>query len=175
MILWYKTAGNYLTRSCFAMDAHGFVACSPVQLVCDILLVQRALFYLTGNAGQFYFIWLYPAGYHTSASILFSTRGHIHRPPVEFLSWLAGLAELIYYNILPLMQNCSSDGPAAARTWILSNFLLSGCGSTSRALLAQSLRRQGVELEVKRSELQDLPCFVIITSSTRCEVGVAHH
>src|SRR5260370_6072237 len=45
------------------------------------------------------------------------------------------------------------------QTWILSNLFYFLDVAYLSSLLAQSLRRQGVELELKRSELQDLQAF----------------
>src|ERR1019366_1603949 len=45
------------------------------------------------------------------------------------------------------------------QTWIFSNLFYFMAVAYLSSLLAQSLRRQGVELEVKRGELQDLQAF----------------
>ena len=65
---------------------------------------------------------------------------------------------MVYYHILP---RTAVDMPnvTSLQTWIFSNL----CGFLAVAylssLLTQSLRRQTVELEIKRGELQDLQAF----------------
>jgi two-component system sensor histidine kinase PilS (NtrC family) len=126
----------------------------PVQLVCDLLLVT-GLIYLTGTQDS-YFIWLYPLAIIV-ASILFSREATFIVAGLSFIL-LGGLAELIYYNILPRMQIAVPSG-RQLQTWILSNLFYFLAVAYLSSLLAQSLRRQGAELEVKRGELQDLQAF----------------
>jgi len=65
---------------------------------------------------------------------------------------LGGLAELIYYSILPRMQ-IAVPSSRQLQTWIFSNLFYFMAVAYLSSLLAQSLRRQGAELEVKRGEL----------------------
>src|SRR6266550_1318332 len=138
MILWYTLAIIYAIMMRWMPTAswHG-----PVQLVCDLLLVT-GIIYLTGTQDS-YFIWLYPLAFIVAG--------------LSFIL-VGGLAELIYYNILPRMQIAVPSG-RQLQTWILSNLFYFLAVAYLSSLLAQSLRRQGVELEVKRSELQDLQAF----------------
>ncbi len=151
MILWYTLAIIYaiLMRWMPVASWHG-----PVQLVCDLLLVT-GLIYLTGTQDS-YFIWLYPLAIIV-ASILFSREATFIVAGLSFIL-LGGLAELIYYNILPRMQIAVPSG-RQLQTWILSNLFYFLAVAYLSSLLAQSLRRQGAELEVKRGELQDLQAF----------------
>src|SRR5467141_664257 len=151
MILWYTLAIIYAIMMRWMPTAswHG-----PVQLVCDLLLVT-GIIYLTGTQDS-YFIWLYPLAIIV-ASILFSREATFIVAGLSFVL-LGGLAELIYYNVLPRMQVAVPSG-RQLQTWILSNLFYFLAVAYLSSLLAQSLRRQGAELEVKRGELQDLQAF----------------
>src|SRR6202171_1861010 len=151
IILWYALAIVYgiLLRWIPVAPWHG-----PVQMVCDLFLVT-GLIYLTGTQDS-YFIWLYPLAIIV-ASILFSRKATFIVAGLSFVL-LGGLAELIYYNILPRMQIAVPSG-RQLQTWILSNLFYFLAVAYLSSLLAQSLRRQGAELDVKRGELQDLQAF----------------
>jgi len=151
MILWYTLAIIYVILMRWMPLAmwHG-----PVQLICDLLLVT-GLIYLTGTQDS-YFIWLYPLAIIV-ASILFSREATFIVAGLSFIL-LGGLAELIYYNVLPRTQIAVPSG-RQLQTWILSNLFYFMAVAYLSSMLAQSLRRQGAELEVKRGELQDLQAF----------------
>src|ERR1700674_3303880 len=151
MILWYTLAIFYTILMRWVPQAswHG-----PVQLVCDLLLVT-GLIYLTGTQDS-YFIWLYPLAIIV-ASILFSRQATFIVAGLSFIL-IGGLAELVYYDVLPRMQ-IAVPSSRQLQTWILSNLFYFVAVAYLSSLLAQSLRRQGAELEVKRGELQDLQAF----------------
>src|ERR1700674_4051010 len=151
IILWYALAIVYaiLLRWIPIASWHG-----PVQLVCDLLLVT-GLIYLTGTQDS-YFIWLYPLAIIV-ASILFSRQATFIVAGLSFIL-IGGLAELVYYDVLPRMQ-IAVPSSRQLQTWILSNLFYFVAVAYLSSLLAQSLRRQGAELEVKRGELQDLQAF----------------
>ena len=123
-------------------------------MVFDLLMVT-CLIYLTGTQDS-YFIWLYPLAIIV-ASILFSREATFIVAGLSFIL-LGGLAELIYYNVLPRMQ-VAVPSSRQLQTWIFSNLFYFMAVAYLSSLLAQSLRRQGAELEVKRGELQDLQAF----------------
>jgi two-component system, NtrC family, sensor histidine kinase PilS len=151
MILWYTLAiiFSILLRWIPVASWHG-----PLQMVCDLLLVT-CLVYLTGTQDS-YFIWLYPTAIIV-ASILFSRETTFIVAGFSFVL-LGGLAELIYYNIIPRMQ-LAVPSSRQLQTWIFSNLFYFMAVAYLSSLLTQSLRRQGAELEVKRGELQDLQAF----------------
>src|SRR5260370_19230692 len=151
MILWYTLAIIYaiLMRWMPRASWHG-----PIQLVFDLLLVTGVV-YLTGTQDS-YFIWLYPLAIIV-ASILFSREATFIVAGLSFVL-LGGLAELIYYNILPRMQIAVPSG-RQLQTWILSNLFYFMAVAYLSSLLAQSLPRHGAELEAKRGELQALQAF----------------
>src|SRR6202040_3865094 len=151
MILWYTLAIVYsiLMRWMPLASWHG-----PIQLVCDLLLVTGVI-YLTGTQDS-YFIWLYPLAIIV-ASILFSREATFIVAGLSFVL-VGGLAELIYYNILPRMQ-IAVPSSRQLQTWIFSNLFYFMAVAYLSSLLPQSLRRHRAELEVKRGELQDLQAF----------------
>ena len=151
MILWYTLAIFYtiLMRWMPVAFWHG-----GVQLVFDLLLVT-GLIYLTGTQDS-YFIWLYPLAIIV-ASILFSRKATFIVAGFSFIL-IGGLAELVYYNVLPHMQ-IAIPSSRQLQTWIFSNLFYFMAVAYLSSLLAQSLRRHSAELEVKRGELQDLQAF----------------
>src|SRR6202051_1532864 len=151
MILWYTLAIVYtiLMRWMPVSAWHG-----SVQMVFDLVLVT-CLIYLTGTQDS-YFVWLYPTAIIV-ASILFSRKATFIVAGLSFIL-LGGLAELIYYNVLPRMQ-IAVPSSRQLQTWIFSNLFYFMAVAYLSSLLAQSLRRHSAELEVKRGELQDLQAF----------------
>ena len=151
IILWYTLAIVYtiLLRWMPVASWHG-----PLQMVFDLVLVT-VLIYLTGTQDS-YFVWLYPLAIIV-ASILFSREATFIVAGLSFIL-LGGLADLIYYNVLPRMQ-VAVPSSRQLQTWILSNLFYFLAVAYLSSLLSQSLRRQGAELEVKRGELQDLQAF----------------
>src|SRR3984957_18523614 len=125
-----------------------------VQLFFDLLVVT-CLIYLTGTQDS-YFIWLYPLAIIV-ASILFSRKVTFIVAGFSFIL-VGGLAELIFYNVLPRMQ-IAVPSSRQLQTWIFSNLFYFMAVAYLSSLLAQSLRRHSAELEVKRGELQDLQAF----------------
>jgi two-component system sensor histidine kinase PilS (NtrC family) len=151
MILWYTLAIVYaiLLRWMPVASWH-----AGVQLFFDLLMVT-ALIYLTGTQDS-YFIWLYPLAIIV-ASILFSRKSTFIVAGVSFIL-IGGVAELVYYNVLPRMQLGLTSG-RQLQTWIFSNLFYFLAVAYLSSLLAQTLRRHTAELEVKRGELQDLQAF----------------
>ncbi len=151
MILWYTLAIVYsiLMRWMPVASWHG-----GVQMVCDLFMVT-CLIYLTGTQDS-YFIWLYPLAIIV-ASILFSRKATFIVAGLSFIL-IGGLAELVFYNVLPRMQIVVPSS-RQLQTWIFSNLFYFMAVAYLSSLLAQSLRRHTAELEVKRGELQDLQAF----------------
>ena len=151
IILWYTLAILYaiLLRWTPVAWWHG-----PVQMFFDLIMVT-GLVYLTGTQDS-YFIWLYPLAIIV-ASILFSRKTTFLVAGLSFVL-IGGLAELIFYNVLPRLQ-VAVPSDRQLQTWILSNLFYFMAVAYLSSLLAQSLRKQGVELELKRGELQDLQAF----------------
>jgi two-component system sensor histidine kinase PilS (NtrC family) len=151
IILWYTLATFYAILLRWVPVARWL---APLEIVCDLFLVT-GLILLTGGH-ESYFIPLYLLAI-IMASILFSRRSTFLVAGLSFV--LLGLSvEMVYYHILP---RTAVDMPSVTslQTWIFSNL----CGFLAVAylstLLTQSLRRQTVELEIKRGQLQDLQAF----------------
>jgi len=127
---------------------------APVELVCDLLMIT-GLVYITG-AHESYFVLLYVLAILV-AGTLFSRKLTFVMAGFSFVL-LGGLEDLIYYGIIPRNSLASPTGRAllTGSFFNLAAFLAVAYLSS---LLAQSLRRQGAELEVKRGELQDLQAF----------------
>ena len=151
MILWYTMAIFYsiLMRWMPLATWH-----AGVQLIFDLVIVT-GLIYLTGTQDS-YFIWLYPLAIIV-ASILFSRKATFIVAGLSFIL-IGGLAELVYYNVLPHTQ-IAVPSSRQLQTWIFSNLFYFMAVAYLSSLLAQTLRRHSDELEVKRGELQDLQAF----------------
>jgi len=151
MILWYTMAIIYtiLMRWIPAATWHG-----GVQMVIDLFLVT-CLIYLTGTLDS-YFIWLYPLAIIV-AGIIFSRKATFIVAGLSFVL-IGGLAELVYYNVLPHVQ-VALPSARQLQTWIFSNLFYFMAVAYLSSLLAQTLRSHSEELEAKRGELQDLQAF----------------
>jgi two-component system sensor histidine kinase PilS (NtrC family) len=151
MILWYTMAIVYSILTRWMPDASWHAG---VQLTFDLVIVT-GLIYLTGTQDS-YFIWLYPLAIIV-ASILFSRKATFTVAGFSFIL-IGGLAEAIYYNVIPRMQ-IAVPSSRQLQTWIFSNLFYFLAVAYLSSLLAQTLRRHSEELEVKRGELQDLQAF----------------
>ena len=127
---------------------------APVEIVCDMCMIT-ALVYLTGG-NESYFISFYLLVIIV-ASILFSRKGTFLTAGLGFVL-LGGVVELTYYGKLPRTA-VGVPTPSAMQTWVLSNLFAFFAVAYLSSLLAQTLRRKGLELEQKSGELQDLRAF----------------
>ena len=126
----------------------------PLQIICDLMLIT-ALVYVTGLS-ESYFIPLYLLVIIV-ASILFSRLGTFGAAGFSFLL-LAAAADLSYAGMLP-RPSATILTASALRTWLLTNLFYFLAVAYLAGLLAQTLRKKGVELEEKREELLDLQAF----------------
>ncbi len=151
IVLWYTLAFFYMILLRWVPLARWH---APLEIVCDVVMVT-GLVYVTGGH-ESYFISLYLLEIIV-ASILFTRRATFLVAGLSFVL-LSTLVELVYYGILP---RTAVDMPHARTlfTWILSNLLAFIAVAYLSGLLTQSLRKQSVELEMKRGELQDLQAF----------------
>jgi two-component system sensor histidine kinase PilS (NtrC family) len=151
IILWYTLATFYAILLRWMPVARWH---APLEIVCDLFLVT-GLVYITGGH-ESYFISLYLLAI-IIASILFSRRATFMVAGLSF-ALLGGLVELVYYGILTPTATAMPNA-TTLQTWILSNMCAFLAVAYLSSLLTQSLRRQTVELEIKRGELQDLQAF----------------
>ena len=151
VVLWYVLAAAYvlLHRSFPNSRWH-----APLQTTCDLLVVTGVV-YWTG-AEDSYFISLYLLGI-LMGSILYSRRGVFLVAGASF-SLLGAIVELSYYEYIPRTAT-SLPNLRAAETWLASNLFAFFAIAYLGSLLAQNLRKKGVELEEKSSELKDLQAF----------------
>ena len=149
--LWYALAAAYVLLHRWLPESRWH---APVQTVCDLLVVTGVV-YWTG-AEDSYFISLYLLSI-LMGSILFSRRGVFLVAGASF-SLLGAIVELSYYAYIPRTAS-SIPNLRAAETWLGSNLFAFFAVAYLGSLLAQNLRKKGVELEEKSSELKDLQAF----------------
>jgi two-component system sensor histidine kinase PilS (NtrC family) len=125
-----------------------------LQVFCDVAMIS-ALVYATGLQ-ESHFISLYLLVIIV-ASILLSRRMAFITAAI-CLVILGGMTALVYTGTLPRTAAAAAS-PASLRLWFLLN--LGGFLAVAylSSVLAQSLRRKGVELEEKRGELLNLQDF----------------
>jgi two-component system, NtrC family, sensor histidine kinase PilS len=125
-----------------------------LQVATDVIIIS-ALVYTTGLQ-ESYFISLYLLVIIV-ASILFSRRAAFITAGV-CLTLLGGMAALAFEGRIPrpYLLEPTSEG---LRVWFLSNLFGFLAVAYLASLLAQSLRRKGIELEEKREELLELQDF----------------
>jgi two-component system, NtrC family, sensor histidine kinase PilS len=151
ILIWYALAVSYalLQRSFPKARWH-----AALQTICDLLVVTGVV-YWTG-AEDSYFISLYLLSI-LMGSILFSRRGVFLVAGASF-TLLGAIVELSYYDYIPRTAS-SIPNLRVAETWLASNLFAFFAVAYLASLLAQNLRKKGVELEEKSSELKDLQAF----------------
>jgi two-component system sensor histidine kinase PilS (NtrC family) len=125
-----------------------------LQVTSDVVMIS-ALVYATGLQDS-YFISLYLLVIIV-ASILFSKRVAFGVAAISLIV-LGGLTTLAYVGRIPRTSTTVSTA-TGLRFWFLSNLFGFFAVAYLASLLAQSLRRKGLELEEKREELLDLQEF----------------
>src|SRR5580700_10140623 len=151
IVLWYTLAIVYVILQRWIPQARWH---APLQMVCDLLMVTGVV-YTTGVQDS-YFISLYLLAI-LMASVLFSRRGVFTVAALSFI-FLSGALELTYYGVLP---HTASSTPTlrALDSWLASNLIAFFAVAYLGSLLAQTLRKKGLELEEKSEELKDLQAF----------------
>ena len=124
------------------------------QVTGDVVMISL-LVYSTGLQ-ESYFISLYLLVIIV-ASILFSRRIAFFTSAICFLL-LAAMTVLAYTEKIP-RTSVLLPSPASLGSWLVMNFLGFLAVGYLSSLLAQSLRRKGLELEAKRTELLNLQDF----------------
>jgi two-component system, NtrC family, sensor histidine kinase PilS len=149
--LWYTLALFYVILRRWVPLARWH---APLQIACDLLLVTGVV-YSTGMQDS-YFVSLYLLAI-LMASVLFSRRGVFIVAGFGFVL-LGGALELTYYGILSRTAN-STPTLRLLDSWLASNLFAFFAVAYLGSLLAQTLRKKGVELEAKSEELKDLQTF----------------
>lgn len=125
------------------------------QIACDLAMVSL-LVYTTGlHESAFILLYLLVI---IVASILFS-RGVSFVVAGVCALLLGGISVLAYSGVIPRPEGWSTPTLSSLRTRLLSNSFGFLAIAYLAGLLAQSLRRKGIELEEKREELLDLQDF----------------
>lgn len=127
---------------------------ASVQIILDLAMITGVV-YATG-AQDSYFVSLYLLAI-LMGSILFSRRGAFLVAGASFVL-LGCIVELTYYGIVPRTAN-SMPGLRELQSWLGSNFFAFFAVAYLGGLLAQTIRKKGVELKEKSEELQDLQAF----------------
>lgn len=151
IVLWYVLALLYVTLLKRFPRASWHAS---LQTIGDLALITGVV-YSTG-AQDSYFVSLYLLAI-LMASILFSRRGAFLVAGATF-ALLGGIVELAYYGVIPRTSG-SMPTARALEFWLASNFFAFFAVAYLGSLLAQNLRRKGVELEAKSEELKDLQAF----------------
>lgn len=124
------------------------------QIASDVILIS-ALVYETGIQ-ESYFISLYLLAIIV-ASILLSRKA-AYVTAAACITLLGGMTYLAYTGVIPRTFSLDAN-EQALRIWFLYNVFGFVAVAYLASLLAQSLRRKGLELEKKREELLDLQDF----------------
>ena len=151
VIFWITMGVLHLILLRWVPDAewHG-----GLQVASDVIMIS-AVVYATGLQ-ESYFISLYLLVIIV-ASILFSRRVAFATAAL-CIAFLGGMTALAFTGEIP-RTFASLPTPESLRTWFLSNLFGFFAVAYLASLLAQSLRRKGVELEAKSEELLDLQDF----------------
>jgi two-component system sensor histidine kinase PilS (NtrC family) len=149
--LWYTLAIFYVILRRWVPLARWH---APLQIACDLLMVTGVV-YATGMQDS-YFVSLYLLAI-LMASVLFSRRGVFIVAGFAFVL-LGGALELSYYGAIARTA-ASTPTLRALDSWLASNLFAFIAVAYLGSLLAQTLRKKGVELEAKSEELKDLQTF----------------
>ena len=151
IVFWYTLAIVYVILQHWIPQARWQ---APLQMTCDLIMVTGVV-YSTGGHDS-YFLSLYLLAI-LMGSVLFLRRGVFLVAGASFVL-LGSLTELVYFGAIPR----TSISVPAARTlesWLASNLFGFFAVAYLGSLLAQTLRKKGVELEVINEELRDLQAF----------------
>jgi two-component system, NtrC family, sensor histidine kinase PilS len=149
--LWYTLAILYVILRRWVPRARWH---APLQISCDLVLVTGVV-YATGVQDS-YFVSLYLLAI-LMASVLFSRRG-VFLVAGFACVLLGGALELTLYGTLPRTAS-STPTLRLLDSWLASNLFAFLAVAYLGSLLAQTLRKKGVELEAKSEELKDLQTF----------------
>ena len=149
--LWYTLAAAYVVLRRW-MPKAGWHA--VLQVLGDLLVVT-AVVYVTGGQDS-YFISLYVLVI-LMASILFSRRAVFAVAGASFVL-LGCTVELMFYAVIA-RTSASTPTLRGMESWLGSNLFAFFAVAYLGGLLAQTLRRKGLELAEKSEELKDLQTF----------------
>ena len=151
IIFWYTLAIVYVILQRWMPRARWHAS---LQTICDLLMVTGVV-YATGGHDS-YFLSLYLLAI-LMGSVLFSRRGVFLVAGVSFVL-LGSVTELMFYGWIP-RTSISIPTSRTLESWLASNLFGFFAVAYLGSLLAQTLRKKGVELEVMNEELRDLQAF----------------
>jgi two-component system, NtrC family, sensor histidine kinase PilS len=149
--LWYTLATLFVILQRWTPEAswHG-----PVQVIGDLLVVTAVVYATGGQDSDFVSLYLLIV---LMGSILFSRRAVFVIAGTAF-TLLGCVVELMFYGVIP-RTSMSTPTARGLESWLGSNFFAFFAIAYLGGLLAQTLRKKGVELEEKSEELKDLQVF----------------
>jgi len=127
---------------------------APLQMAGDLVVITGVV-YATGMQDS-YFVSLYLLAI-LMGSVLFSRRGVFVVAGASF-AFLGGVIEFVAYGWLP-RTSASVPSGRALEFWLATNLFAFFAVAYLGSLLAQTVRKKGVELEEKKVELKDLQAF----------------
>ena len=151
IILWYTLAVIYVVLQRWMPQARWHAS---LQTVCDLAMITGVVYSTGGH--ESYFASLYVLAV-LMASVMFSRRGVFLVAGASFVL-LGSVIELTYYGWMPRTANTMPSG-RALEFWLVANLFALFAVAYLGSVLAQSLRRKGVELQEKSAELKDLQAF----------------
>ncbi len=151
IVFWYTLAIVYVILQRWIPKARWQ---APLQMTCDLIMVTGVV-YSTGGHDS-YFLSLYLLAI-LMGSVLFSRRGVFLVAGASFVL-LGAMTELMYFGVIP-RTSISIPAPRTLESWLASNLFGFFAVAYLGSLLAQTLRKKGVELEVINEELRDLQAF----------------
>lgn len=151
ILVWFSLAVVYLLLQ---KRFPGSRAHAPVQTICDLALITGVV-YITGGQESYYSS-LYLLAI-LMASILFSRRIVFLVAGASFVL-LGAVVELSFFGVIPQTATIVPSG-RILEVWLATNLFAFFAVAYLGSVLAQSLRKKGVELEAKREELKDLQAF----------------
>jgi two-component system sensor histidine kinase PilS (NtrC family) len=151
IVLWYTLGFLYAILSRW-MKEEWWLA--PVEIVCDLCMITGLVYFTGGHESYFTSLYLLAI---IVASILFSRKGTFLTAGFSFVL-LGGMVELVFYDRLPRTA-LTMPTASSLQTWVFMNLFAFMAVAYLSSVLAQTLRRKGVELEQKSGELQDLQAF----------------
>jgi two-component system, NtrC family, sensor histidine kinase PilS len=149
--IWYVLATIFVVSQ---RKLPGFKWHAAIQMVIDLAMITGVVY--SSGAQDSYFISLYLMAI-LMGSILFSRRGAFLVAGASFVL-LGCVVELTYYAIIPRTAT-TLPGPRELESWLGSNLFAFFAVAYLGSLLAQTIRKKGVELEEKSEELKDLQAF----------------
>src|ERR1700728_3838540 len=127
---------------------------ATAQITLDLGMITGMVY--ASGAQDSYFVSLYLLAI-LMGSILFSRRGAFLTAGGGFVL-LGCIVELSYYGIIPRTA-VSTPGLRELQSWLGSNFFAFFAVASLGSLLAQTIRKKGIELDEKSEELKDLQAF----------------